>query len=215
MKYFKFAKPRIEEYKYKKGVNRLDTDSSEYKAAKVFYFVFYAWFMLFQIAYLFSNTAVYIFYQNVIEYVNKPLYITSWFVFAAYIAVPILLKFKIHLPVFILNISAALAEMIVLYKCTDQVPVAMLEGWFNNRYFWMHYIPAILMILVGTFVCFIGFKSYFHFKKDYAAVLTNMLEQYKSEHESVSDTEWENHLRELEEKFLKSAPVPQKGKRKK
>lgn len=215
MKYFKFVNPRIEEYKYKKGVNRLDTQSGEYKTAKAFYFVFYAWFMLFQGAYLFSNTAVFIFYHNVIEYVNIPLYITSWAVFIAYIIAAVLLKFKKHLPVFILNTAAAITQMIALYKCTDQVPNAMLEGWFNNRYFWMHYIPAILMVLIGAFICFVGFKSYFHFKKDYAAVLATMLEKYKKEHESVSDTQWENHLKEMEENYLKSVPQEtKKGKKK-
>ncbi len=205
MKYFKFIKPRIEEYKYKKGVNRLDTDSGEYKTAKVFYFVFYAWFMLFQAAYLFSNTVAFISYQKAAANVDVTLFITSWVVFVAYIAVFVLLKSKKHLPVFILNTAAGIAQMIALYKLTDQVPIAMLEGWFNNRYFWMHYIPAILMILVGAFICFIGFKSYFHFRKDYSAVLALMLEEYKREHGSVSDTEWENHLKTLEEKYLQTA----------
>lgn len=215
MKYFKFVNPRIEEYKYKKGVNRLDTQSGEYKTAKVFYFVFYAWFMLFQGAYLFSSASALISYQKAAENVVIPLFVISFVVFAAYIAVAVLLKFKKHLPVFILNTAAAITQMIALYKCTDQVPNAMLEGWFNNRYFWMHYIPAILMVLIGAFICFVGFKSYFHFRKDYAAVLAAMLEEYKREHESVSDTQWENHLKEMEENYLKAVPQEtKKGKKK-
>ncbi len=215
MKYFKSVLDRIEEYKYKKGVNRLDTDSGEYKTSKVFYFVFYSWFMFFQAAYIFSNTAALIFYQKAAQNVEMSLFVVSWVVFAVYIAVAVLLKLKKHIAVLILNTSAAIAQMIALYKCTDQVPNAMLEGWFNNRYFWMHYIPAILMILIGAFICFIGFKSYFHFRKDYSAVLSLMLEEYKREHDSVSDTEWENHLKELEETYMKSEKAQQTRKKEK
>ena len=52
MKYYKSVLDRVEEYRYKKGIVRLNTDSSVYTAGKVLYILSFSWLILFQLIYI-------------------------------------------------------------------------------------------------------------------------------------------------------------------
>lgn len=200
MKEFKCVRARADETNYKKGTNRLDVNSGGYKAGKIGYNIAFAWFMVFQFAYLFGTTISYGTRgsQNVVI----PLYIGMWCTFAGVLLGFIFLKKRWHVASFSLSLVSCVAEMILFYRLTDEVPLAFLEGGFmNNRYFWFHFAPCYMLLALLAFVCFVGVKTWVHGRKDYNEAMAAMYLNYQEEHPEVSDIEWQQHLKELDEQM--------------
>ncbi len=202
MKFYKTVINKAEEINYKKGVNRIDTNSSFYTVSRLLYYIAFAWFVFFQGSYLFSNTMALLFYKRAGENVDIPLFVTSSVVFVLTVAALVFIKLKWHVAALVLNISAPLAQIITLGHNED-VSLAFLEGGFlNNKYFWFHYVPAALIMLLTVIICIIGIKSYIHFKDDYKNAMAKMYIEYSSTHPGISDIEWQQHLEELDAEYI-------------
>lgn len=202
MKFYKTVINKAEEINYKKGVNRIDTNSSFYTVSRLLYYIAFAWFVFFQGSYLFSNTMALLFYKRAGENVDIPLFVTSSVVFVLTVAALVFIKLKWHVAALVLNISAPLAQIITLGHNED-VSLAFLEGGFlNNKYFWFHYVPAVLIMLLTVIICIIGIKSYIHFKDDYKNAMAKMYIEYSSTHPGISDIEWQQYLEELDAEYI-------------
>lgn len=210
MKEYKCVRARAEEMNYKRGVNRLDVNSGGYRAGKIVYYIAFVWLNLFQVAYLFANTAA--FGTLAASKVVIPLYITFWCATAGGVAGLILLKHRLHLASFLVSLAACVGELVMLGR-NDNVSLAFLEGGFmNNKHFWFYYAPAYLLLAVLAFVCFVGVKTWIHGRNDYKEALATMYRKYQEEHSEVSDIEWQQHLRELDAKM--EAPKKEKKRKK-
>ncbi|MEE0928342.1 MAG: hypothetical protein UIG59_04040 [Acutalibacteraceae bacterium] len=211
MKLYKSVIKKLEEINYKKGVNRLDVNSDYYRVGKTLYYFAFAWFMFFQLSYIFSNTMALLFFERAGKNVDDPLYITFICAAVFVIAGLVFIKLKWHLSAFVLTAVPCAAEIIQLGKNED-VSLAFLEhGFLSNKYFWFHYAPAGLLILLALIVCGIGVKSYIHFRNDYKIAMASLYAAYSVEHPEISDIEWQKHLEE-EDKALTAA---EKGRKKK
>ena len=198
MKIYRAVIKKVEETNYKKGITRIDTNSSFYKTGKVLYYIAFAWFMFFQTSYLFSNTAAFLFFKKAAENIHESLYITSLIVFFMMIAGFVFIKLKQHVVAFVLNTAAAILQMSALHK-NEMVSLAWLEhGFLSNKYFWFHYAPAILIILFALIIGIVGVKSYIEFKRDYKVAMNSMYTAYLEEHPNTSDIEWQEYLEKLD-----------------
>ncbi len=198
MKYYKSVTTKVKETNYKKGITRIDTNSSYYNVSKVLYYIAFAWFMFFQISYLFSNTMAYFFFKEAAGNIHTELFVTSWIVFALMVAGLVFIRLKFHIASFSCSVVGAVAQMVVL-NTNDNISLAFLEGGFlSNKFFWYHYAPAILIILFLLIACIIGVKSHIQFKNDYKKAMAAMFAKYSEENPNVSDAQWQQYLEELD-----------------
>lgn len=211
MKFYKSVIEKVQETNYKKGITRIDTNSGYYTVSKVLYYLAFAWFMFFQISYLFSNTMAFFFFKEAAGNIHTELFVTSWIVFVLLVAGLVLIKLKFHIAAFASNLVGAVAQMVVL-NTNENISLAFLEsGFLSNKFFWYHYAPAILIILFTLIICIIGVKSYIQFKNDYKKAMAAMFAAYTEVNPNVSDVEWQQHLADLDEK--KEASQSLKGKK--
>lgn len=201
MKFYNCVIKKLEENNYKKGVTRLDTSGGYYKTSRILYFLSLVWFGIFHIAYLFANTVVRISSPRAAENIDGALYTVSWVVFALLLIGIVATIKRIHLIAFPLNTVACILQMRYLYMNDDVNTYGFLEnGILNNKYFWFHFVPAGLIILFSLILFIISLKTYIHFRKDYSATVSSMYNNYLENHRAVSGVEWQQHLRELDEK---------------
>ncbi len=199
MKFYKSVVKKAKEINYKKGVTRIDTNSSFYTTSKVLYYIAFAWFMFFQFGYVFANSMALLFYKKAGENVDTPLFVTSLAVLFLSIAAFVFVKIKWHILALGINTAAPLAQIISLNHNED-VSIAFLEGGFlNNKYFWFHYAPAGLIFVFSVIICIIGIRSHLLFKDDYKKAMASMYIEYTEQHPNVSDAEWQNYLEELDD----------------
>lgn len=198
MKLYKSVIKKLEETNYKKGITRLDTNSGYYKVSKVLYYIAFAWFMFFQISYLFSNTMAFFFFKQAAGNIHTELFVTSWIVFALMVAGLVFIKLKFHMAAFFCSAAGGIAQMVAL-NSNENISLAFLEnGFLSNKFFWFHYAPAILIILFLLVACIIGVKSHIHFKNDYKKAMAAMFAKYSEENPNVSDAQWQQYLEELD-----------------
>lgn len=215
MKYYKSVIIKVEEYNYKKGVNRLDTESGGYKACKILYYIAFVWFAALQFMYLSSNTVALLFYKRSAQIIDMPLYITFWAATVLVVAGFVFVKMRWHIAAFAVNTVAPIAEMIMLHR-NDDVSLRFLEGGIlNNRYFWSHYFPGGLIILFTLIICIIGVKSHIQFKKDYSVMLQKMYNEYSQKVGTVSDVMWQEYLEQADAQLLNDGSAKSAKKRKK
>ena len=213
MKLYKSVIKKLEETNYKKGVNRLDVNSDFYKASKVVYYIAFAWFMFFQLSYIFSNSMALLFFERAGKNVDDALFITFITVAVLVFAGFFFIKLKWHVSAFIVTALPCVSVMVQLGRNED-VSLAFLEhGFLSNRYFWFHYAPAGMLIVLSALVCAIGVKSYIHFRQDYKIAMAALLDNYKESHPEVSDIEWQAYLEAEDLKLQEAAKL--EGKKKK
>jgi hypothetical protein len=211
MKRYKSVIKKLEETNYKKGVNRLDTNSDFYKMWKTLHIIGFVWFMFFQLSYIFSNTMALLFFERAGQNVDDGLYIT--FIAAAILvaAAFVFIKRGWFIPAFLLTATPCMVEMVALSRNEDVSLAFLNHGLLSNKYIWFHYAPAVLLIITGLVICIIGVKTYIHFANDYKIAMASLYAAYTEEHPEISDVEWQQHL-EAEDKILAET---EKGRKKK
>ncbi len=201
MKFYNCVIEKLETNNYKKGVTRLDTSSGYYKTGRVLYFLSLIWFGLFHILYLFANTAAIISSPRAAENIDNALYTVSWINLIILLIGLVSTILKVHLVALPLNTLACVLQMRYLYLNEEVNTYGFLEnGILNNKYFWFHFAPAILIILFSLILLIISLKTYIHFRKDYSATVSSMYDNYLETHPTVSGVEWQEYLKELDEK---------------
>ncbi len=220
MKYYKSVTARVEQENYKKGVNRIDTESSYYSTAKKLNILSTIWLMFFQFAIIFPNTTALLIYTDNAKNVDRPLYIITWVSFMAVAASLYLIRRKFHLIALILNFVTIFAQIIrISYNDKETVQEILNNGYINSSRFWMFYVPGLLICLFTLVIFLIGLKTRIHFHKDYKSVLAKMYTTYREENSEISDIEWTKHLeeldKELEEKETAEREAAKKAKEKK
>ena len=201
MKYYNSVLQKVEEINYKKGIVRIDTESSIYKTGKILYYISFAWFMLFHGLYLLSNTTAFFFYKEAAKNIHTELFITSIIVFILMIVGLICLKKNLQIPAFAFTLVAGMAQIITL-NSNDNISLAFLDkGVLSNKFFWYHHAPIILLIIFSIIVFVIGVKTKIQLRKDYNKTLSSMFTAYSETHPTVSDAEWTAHLEELDKEL--------------
>ncbi|MBQ5911266.1 MAG: hypothetical protein IIW94_04595 [Clostridia bacterium] len=201
MKLYKSVLKKTEEYNYKKGITRITTDCSAYKACKVLYYLSFIWFMVFHGLYILSNTTAFFFYEAAAKNIHKELFITSIIVLIFMVAGIVFVKKKWHIPAFAVTLVSGVAQITVL-NGNDNVSLAFLEhGFLSNKFFWYHHAPIILLNLFVLIQFAIGIIAKIQLKRDYNRTLANMFAAYSENNPNVSDAEWTAHLEELDRKL--------------
>lgn len=200
MKLYRSVIRRMEEDNYKKGIVRVDMQSGYYKTGRMLYTLSLIWFMVFQTLFLFAHSMFMLSHDaDINKTIDIPLLITSWSVFAALIAGFVLVCLRLNFIAVPLNIAACVVQMVRLYKNENVATYGFLEnGILNNKYFWFYFAPAILIIVFSLFLLWVYINDRIHYRKDYSRTMASMLDDYKNEHPSVSDTEWQAHLEALD-----------------
>lgn len=205
MKYYKSVLQKAEETNYKKGVVRINTESSIYKTSKILYYISFAWFMLFHGLYLLSNSTAFFFYKEASKNIHTELFITSIIVFVLMIAAIVFVKKNWEIPAFALTLVSGVAQIITL-NSNENISLAFLDkGVLANKFFWYHHAPIILLILFVSIIFVIGLKTKINLRKDYNKALSSMFANYSETHPTVSDAEWTAHLEELDKELSEAA----------
>ena len=198
MKYYNSVLQKVEETNYKKGIVRVDTNSSIYKTSKILYYISFAWFMLFHGLYLLSNSTAFFFYKEAAKNIHTELFITSILVFALMISGLVCLKKNLQIPAFALTLVAGIAQIVTL-NSNDNISLSFLDkGLLSSKFFWYHHAPITLLIIFSLIVFVIGVKTKIQLRKDYNKTLSSMFAAYSETHPTVSDAEWTTHLEELD-----------------
>ncbi len=198
MKYYKSVLQKVEEINYKKGIVRIDTESSIYKSSKILYYISFAWFMLFHGLYILSNATAFFFYKAAAQNIHTELFVTSIIVFVFMVAGIIFVKKNWQIPAFALTVVAGISQIVTL-NSNDNISLAFLDkGVLGNKFFWFHHAPIVLLILFVLILFVIDIKTKIALRKDYTRTLASMFTNYSETHPTVSDAEWKAHLEELD-----------------
>lgn len=192
MKKYQAVCDRVNEYRYKKGIVRLDTSSGFYKGGKFLYILAFIWLMVFQLMYIAGSALLSSAGQladNAKELLTSLLIITPLLIIGF-----VLLCIKKHAVALVFNIVLPLFEMAVFYK-NEQVSLSFLEGWLTSKFFWFHFAPSILIIICSLIVCLIGIKTALDFNKDYKKIMESMYIKYNEDHPNSTEEDWQNYLK--------------------
>ena len=193
MKYYQAVKTRVEEYRYKKGIVRLNTDSMAYTAGKVLYILAFSWMVLFQIIYILGGLLM-LSGNNLADNATQLLIAVGILTPISAIGL-VLLCLKQHIASLSVTVLSAILTMAVFYQ-NEQVQLSFLGGIFTSAFFWRHFAPAILLIFFAVITCGIGIKTALDFKKDYKKVMESMFIAFKEKHPEASDSQWHAYLSE-------------------
>ena len=191
MKIYKLVVDGVEKYRYKKGINRVDTSTGFYKIPKALYIVSFVWLAIPLLLYILScliGMSAYPLADNarellISESVCLPLVAFGFFC---------LMK-RWNISALAFSIAPSVALMVALYR-NENVSVGFLNDGMGTKYFWLHFAPAILLIIFVLFAGIVGLKTKFDFKKDYNNVLDSMYKRFKEENPNATDAEWTTHL---------------------
>ncbi len=199
MKFYKCVTDAVKEDNYKKGVNRLDTESGYYKVSKRLNILSSIWLMVFQFGLIFGGTTSLLIYTKNAPNLDMPLYITTCISFVLLPVTIFFIKKKWHIHALALNLAVVFAQLTRLYRNDTETTNEFLNnGYLNNPKFWMYFVPGILICLFTLIICLIGIKTRLHFRKDYKEAVEKMFTAYTEEHPGISDVEWTEHLEELD-----------------
>ncbi len=199
MKIYKSVVAELEQENYRKGVNRLDTNSGYYKVSKKLNILSTIWIMLFQFGLIFGGvTSLFIYTKNAPN-VDMPLFIVTCVAFVIFPLSLYLIRRRLPYIALVLNVAAVYAQLTRLYyNDIETVNEFLNNGYLNNVRFWMYFVPGFLICFFTLIICIIFIKTYLHFLKDYKAMLENMYNLYREEKPAVSDTQWAEHLEKLD-----------------
>ena len=195
MKIYKLVADGVEKYRYKKGINRVDTSTGFYKIPKALYIVSFIWLAIPILLYIIScliGMSAYPLAENakdllISESVCLPLIALGFFC---------LMK-RWNIAALVFNIAPSVALMAALYR-NENVSLGFLNDGMGTKYFWLHFAPAILIIVFALFASLVGFKTKLDFKKDYNKVLSSMYTRFIEENPNATDEEWTAHLEKWE-----------------
>lgn len=189
MKKYQKVVDRVEEYRYKKGIVRVDTSSGLYKTGKILYIISFAWLMAFLLLYIMGITL-----QMATGYEIETIVLISPIVIAVIAIVGLLLIcFKQHLAGLIVSILYSALNIALFYR-DENVLLGIIENGITSKFIWRHFAPAILIIVFALVVCIIGIKTRCDFNKDYKKVMNSMYIKFKEENPIASDAEWQSYL---------------------
>ncbi|MBO5872669.1 MAG: hypothetical protein J6Q56_00500 [Clostridia bacterium] len=189
MKKYQKVVDRVEEYRYKKGIVRIDTTSSLYKTGKIFYIISFAWLMAFLLLYIMGITL-----QMATGYEIETIVLVSPIVIALMATVGLVLVcIKQHFIALVTNILCS-AFNIALFLGDENVLLGIIENGITSKFIWRHFAPSALIILFTLIVCIIGIKTICDFRKDYKKVMNSMYIKFKEENPIASDAEWQSYL---------------------
>lgn len=189
MKKYQKVIDRVEEYRYKKGIVRVDTSSNIYKIGKIFYILSFAWLMAFLLLYIMGVVL-----QMATGYEIEAIVLISPVVIAFLATVALVLVcLKQYLIGMITNIFCS-ALNIALFLGDENVVLGIIENGIASKFIWRHFVPSVLIILFTLVVCIIGIKTGFDFRKDYKKVMNSMYIKFKEQKPIASDAEWQSYL---------------------
>ncbi|MBO5200543.1 MAG: hypothetical protein J6B93_04610 [Clostridia bacterium] len=193
MKYYKSVLDRVEEYRYKKGIVRLNTDSSVYTAGKVLYILSFSWLILFQLIYILGGLLM-LSSDRLADNATQLLIALGILTPISAIGL-VLLCLKQHIASLSVTVLSAVLTMAVFYQ-NEQVQLSFVSGIFTSPFFWRHFAPAILLIIFAALACGIGIKTALDLKKDYKKVMESMFINFKEKFPEASDSQWQTYLSE-------------------
>lgn len=189
MKKYQKVVDRVEEYRYKKGIVRVDTASSLYKTGKTLYIISFSWLMVFLLLYIMGITL-----QMATGYEIETIVLVSPIVIALLATAGLVLVcLKQHLIALITNILCSVFN-IALFLGDENVLLGIIENGITSKFIWRHFAPAVFIIIFALVVCLIGIKTRCDFNKDYKKVMNSMYMKFKEENPIASDAEWQSYL---------------------
>lgn len=191
MKKYQTVINEVLEYRYKKGIVRLDTSSGFYKGGKFLYIMSFIWLMAFQLLYILGST--FLISADKLATNAKELFFSLLILTPLFVLAFILLCLKKHAVALPLNIVLPILEMAQFYR-NEMVSLGFLEKGILSKFFWFHFAPSILLIICALIVCLIGIKTTVDFNKDYKKIMESMYLRFKEENPNSSEEDWNNYL---------------------
>lgn len=189
MKKYQKVVDRVEEYRYKKGIVRVDTTSSLYKTGKILYIISFSWLMAFLLLYIMGITL-----HMATGYEIETIVLVSPIVIALMATAGLVLVcLKQHFIALITNILCSVFN-IALFLGDENVLLGIIENGITSKFIWRHFAPAVFIIIFALVVCLIGIKTRCDFNKDYKKVMNSMYMKFKEENPIASDAEWQSYL---------------------
>jgi hypothetical protein len=191
MKRYQTIIDKVLEYRYKKGIVRLDTTSGLYKGSKLLYILSFVWLMLFQFIYILGST--FLFFADKLASNAEELFFSLLILTPLFIVGLVLLCLGKHAAALPFGVALPVLEMAQFYK-NEMVSLSFLEKGILSKFFWFHFAPSILIIISSVIVCLIGIKTTCDFRKDYKIIMEKMYLKFKEENPNLGEEAWNNFL---------------------
>lgn len=191
MKQYQTVINAVLEYRYKKGIVRLDSSSGFYKGGKFLYIISFIWLMVFQLVYILGST--FLISADKLATNAKELFFSLLILTPLLVAGLVLLCLGKHAVALPFNVVLPILEMAQFYR-NEQVSLSFLSHGLGSKFFWFHFAPSILIIICSLIVCLIGIKTTIDFNKDYKKIMESLYLRFKEDNPTSSEEDWNDYL---------------------
>lgn len=184
---------RVRMIEEKNGIKYAKADGKLYKTLRVFYIITFAYTMAINLLYIMGMLLVYGGTDNFNNVANS--LISVCVCTAVIIAGFVLSFFKFKFAAGVMSIVPEIF-LIPVFGAVMKDELGFMG--FTASFFWRHFVPLALLVILMTATTVIAVRARIKTEKQYKKVTDNLYKLYQNTSGDISDTQWEEFLKEYD-----------------